>query len=116
MDNNYFNNEYVSINDVAQAKGLKGNRSIRLELNKPESKYISREVKVNGGTSYAILFSSLEPELQNKLRAAETKSTTLVPRNYISNDVITDKAKLTRNHRLNIVKSALQKGKEYEGR
>ena len=116
MDNNYFNNEYVSINDVAQAKGLKGNRSIRLELNKPESKYISREVKVNGGTSYAILFSSLEPELQNKLRAAETKLTALVPRNYISNDVITDKAKLTRNHRLNIVKSALQKGKEYEGR
>ena len=31
MDNNYFNNEYVSINDVAQAKGLKSNRPIRLE-------------------------------------------------------------------------------------
>ena len=66
MDNNYFNNEYVSINDIAQAKGLKSNRSIRLELNKPESKYIFREIKVNGGTSYEILFSSLEPELQNK--------------------------------------------------
>ena len=64
MDNNYFNNKYVSINDIAQAKGLKSNRSIRLELNKPESKYISREVKVNCGTSYEISFSSLEPELQ----------------------------------------------------
>ena len=93
MDNNYFNNEYVSINDIAQAKGLKSNRSIRLELNKPESKYIFREIKVNGGTSYEILFSSLEPKLQEKLRAAETKSTALVSRNYIPNNVITDKAK-----------------------
>ena len=112
MDNNYFNNEYVSINEIAQAKGLKSNRSIRLEINKPESKYISREVKVNGGTSYEILFSSLEPELQNKLREAKTKSTALVPRNY-QPPLVTDKAKLTRNHRLNIVKAALDKRKEY---
>jgi len=47
---------------------------LRIELNKPESKYISREVKVNGGTSYEILFSSLEPELQDKLRQYEIKS------------------------------------------
>ena len=107
-------NSFVPINEIAQAKGLKSNRSIRLELNKPESRYISREVKVNGGTSYEILFSSLEPELQNKLREAENKSTALVPKNYIPNNVITDKAKLTRNHRLNIVKSALQKRKEYK--
>ena len=57
-------NSFVPINDIAQVKGLKSNRSIRLELNKPESKYISREIKVNGGTSYEIFFSSLEPELQ----------------------------------------------------
>ncbi len=49
-----------------------------MEINKPESKYISREVKVNGGTSYEILFSSLEPELQQKLRESEIKSTALV--------------------------------------
>ena len=72
IDNNYFNSEYVSINDVAQVKGLKSNRSIRLELNKPESKYISREIKVNGGTSYEILFSSLEPELQRIFGRAES--------------------------------------------
>lgn len=46
-------NEYVTIKEIAQAKGLKSTRSIRMEINKPESKYISREVKVNGGKSYA---------------------------------------------------------------
>ena len=43
------NNTYININKVAEAKGLKSNRSLRLEINKPESKYIAREVKVNGG-------------------------------------------------------------------
>jgi hypothetical protein len=66
-------NAFVPLKDVAEAKGLKSTRSLRLELNKPESKYISREVQVNGGTSYEILFSSLEPELQYKLRKTETK-------------------------------------------
>ena len=61
------NEEFISINKVAEAKGLKSNRSLRLEINKPESKYIAREVKVNGGTSYEILYSSLEPEIQEKL-------------------------------------------------
>ena len=49
-------NEYININKVAEAKGLKSNRSLRLEINKPESKYIAREVKVNGGISYEILY------------------------------------------------------------
>ena len=57
-------NSFVTINKVAEAKGLKSNRSLRLEINKLESKYIAREVKVNGGTSYEILYSSLEPEIQ----------------------------------------------------
>ena len=60
------NNIYIYIKDVAEAKGLKSTRSLRLELNKNEGKYISREVQVNGGTSYEILFSSLEPELQEE--------------------------------------------------
>lgn len=29
-------NEYININKVAEAKGLKSNRSLRLEINKPE--------------------------------------------------------------------------------
>lgn len=79
-------NSFVPIKDIAQAKGLKSTRSIRIELNKPESKYISREVKVNSGTSYEISFSSLEPELQQKIRECEIKSMALVPYNGILND------------------------------
>lgn len=104
--------EYINIKEIAQAKGLKSTRSIRMEINKPESKYISREVKVNGGTSYEILFSSLEPDLQQKLRECETQSTALVPLNY-QPPVITDKARLTANHRINIVKAALEHRKKY---
>ena len=105
-------NEYVTIKEIAQAKGLKSTRSIRMEINKPESKYISREVKVNGGISYEILFSSLEPELQQKLRECETKSTAIVPLNY-NPPVITDKARQTANHRMNIVKAALEHRNKY---
>ena len=105
-------NEYVTIKEIAQAKGLKSTRSIRMEINKPESKYISREVKVNGGISYEILFSSLEPELQQKLRECETKSTAIVPLNY-KPPTVTDKARLTANHRMNIVKAALEHRNKY---
>lgn len=100
--------KYINIKDVAEAKGLTSTRSLRLELNKIESKYISREIKVNGGTSYEILFSSLEPEIQRKLREAENKTTALVPHNYKEPDFVSDKTKLTANYRANIV-VALQK-------
>ena len=105
-------NSFVPIKKIAQAKGLKSTRSIRMEINKPESKYISREVKVNGGISYEILFSSLEPELQQKLRECETKSTAIVPHNY-KLPTVTDKARLTANHRMNIVKAALEHRNKY---
>ena len=96
-------NEYINIKAIAQAKGLKSTRSIRMEINKPESKYISREVKVNGGTSYEILFSSLEPELQQKLRENETKSTALVPLNYQPTTFVSESARLRKNLRGNLV-------------
>ena len=51
---------YVNINDVAKAKGLTSNRALRLEINKSNSKYIARKIKVNGGESYEILYSSQE--------------------------------------------------------
>lgn len=76
------NEDYISINKIAEIKGLTGTRSLRLEINKPDSKYISRSVKVNGGTSYEILFESLEPDIQQKIRENETKSVALVPLNY----------------------------------
>ena len=87
-------NLFVTINKVAEAKGLKSNRSLRLEINKPESKYVAREVKVNGGTSYEILYSSLEPEIQQKLREGNTKSTALVPLNYQPTTFVSESARL----------------------
>ena len=107
------NNIYINIKDVAEAKGLKSTRSLRLELNKPESKYISREVQVNGGTSYEILFSSLEPELQDKLRRNENKSTELVPLNYQPQQFVSDNAKITANFRINIVLALIKFRKKY---
>ena len=107
------NNIYINIKDVAKAKGLKSTRSLRLELNKTESKYISREVQVNGGTSYEILFSSLEPELQVKLRKNEKKSTALVPLNYQPPQFVSDQAKITANFRLNIVLALIKFRKKY---
>ena len=107
------NNIYINIKDVAKAKGLKSTRSLRLELNKNESKYISREIKVNGGTSYEILFSSLEPELQDKLRKNEKKSTALVPLNYQPPQFVSDQAKMTANFRLNIVLALIKFRRKY---
>ena len=98
---------YINIKQIAEVKGLKSTRSLRLEINKPESKYISREVKVNGGTSYEILFSSLEPELQQKLREAENKSTELVPLNYKSETLaLSVTTVVVIEHDLDVIKNA----------
>ena len=100
---------YINIKEIAKVKGLSSTRSLRLEINKTESKYIAKEVKVNGGRSYEILFSSLEPEIQQKLRNAENKTTALVPLNNNKRaEFVSDKTKMTANYRANIV-VALQK-------
>lgn len=100
---------YINIKEIAKVKGLSSTRSLRLEINKTESKYIAKEVKVNGGRSYEILFSSLEPEIQQKLRNAENKTTALVPLNNNKQaEFVSDKTKMTANYRANIV-VALQK-------
>lgn len=59
------NEHYIDIRQIAEVKGLKSTRSIRIAIQKGE--YIAREVKVNGGISYEILYSSLEFEIQEKL-------------------------------------------------
>ena len=41
------------------------------------------------------MFSSLEPELQDKLRKNEQKSTELVPLNYKPPQFVSDQAKMT---------------------
>ena len=58
-------NSFVPIKRIAEIKGLKSTRSIRIAIQK--GKYVAREIKVNGGTSYEILYSSLEPEIQERI-------------------------------------------------
>lgn len=59
------NETYIDIKRIAAIKGLKSTRSIRIAIQK--GKYVAREIKVNGGTSYEILYSSLEPEIQERI-------------------------------------------------
>ena len=105
---------YINIKEIAKIKGLSSTRSLRLEINKTESKYIAKEVKVNGGTSYEILFSSLEPEIQQKLRNAENKTTALVSLNNNKQaEFVSDKTKITANYRANIVVTLQKLRKKY---
>ena len=104
------NKEYIDINKIAELKGLKSNRSLRLAIQK--GKYIARVVKVFGGKSYEILYSSLEPEIQEKLQdelikeVTQSNCTALVPINNINNkNFITESAKLTALARVDIVKA-----------
>lgn len=103
------NEEYININEVARAKGLSSNRSLRIAIQK--GKYIAREVTVQGGKSYEIKYSSLEVEVQEKLEDEEikSKSTALVPINNINNRInfVSENARLTALARLDII-SALE--------
>ena len=105
------NEEYIDINKIAELKGLKSNRSLRLAIQK--GKYIAREVKVFGGKSYEILYSSLEPEIQEILQdelikeATQSNCTALFPLNSTTKypTFISESAKLTALARLDIVKA-----------
>lgn len=103
------NEEYININEVAKAKGLSSNRSLRIAIQK--GKYIARKVIVQGGKSYEIKYSSLEVEVQEKLEDEEikSKSTALVPINNINNRInfVSENARLTALARLDII-SALE--------
>ena len=94
------NNTYIDIKHIAEIKGLKSTRSIRIAIQK--GKYIAREVKVNGGTSYEILYSSLESEIQEKLEDEEIKSTALIPVENKTN-FISENAKMNALARVDIV-------------
>ena len=104
------NEEYIDINKIAELKGLTSNRALRLAIQK--GKYVARVVKVFGGKSYEILYSSLEPEIQEILQdelikeATQSNCTALVPINNINNkNFITESAKLTALARVDIVKA-----------
>ena len=84
---------YININKVAEAKGLKSTRSIRMAIN--NGKYQARKISVNGGFSYEILYSSLEIEVQEKLEDEEIKSTALVPINNQRPTFVSESARMT---------------------
>ena len=94
------NETYIDIKRIAEIKGLKSTRSIRIAIQK--GKYIAREIKVNGGTSYEILYSSLESEIQEKLEDEEIKSTALIPVENKTN-FISENAKMNALARVDIV-------------
>ena len=94
------NETYIDIKRIAEIKGLKSTRSIRIAIQK--GKYIAREIKVNGGTSYEILYSSLQPEIQEKLEDEEIKTTALIP---VENKInfVSENAKMNALARVDIV-------------
>ena len=108
MTEEYIN---ININKISEIKGLTSNRSLRLAIQK--GKYIAREVKVFGGTSYEILYSSLEPEVQEKLQdelikeATQSNCTALVPLDTKPKypTFIAESAKLTALARVDVVKA-----------
>lgn len=105
------NNTYIDIKRIAEVKGLKSTRSIRIAIQK--GKYMARDVKVNGGTSYEILYSSLESEIQEKLEDETIKSTALIP---VENKVnfISENAKLNALARVDIVTALFNLRTKYQ--
>lgn len=104
-------NKYISIDKIAELKGLKSNRSIRIEINKPDSKYVSRKIKVKGGFTYEVLVSSLEPDLQSKLLDESIKSTQLIPLNTGATTFASEKSKLEALAKIDLI-HALYKFRE----
>ena len=104
------NNTYIDIKRIAEIKGLKSTRSIRIAIQK--GKYIAREVKVNGGTSYEILYSSLEPEIQERFEDEEIKTTALIPVENKTN-FISENAKINALARVDIVTALMNIRSKY---
>lgn len=102
--------EYININKIAELKGLKSTRSIRLAIN--QGKYIAREVEVRGGKSYEILYSSLEPDIQDRLDEEELKTTAIVPFENKMN-FVSENTRLTALARVDIVTALYNIRKKY---
>ena len=73
--------EYVNIQRIAEAKGLKSTRAIRLKIQSGE--YIAREIKVRGGKSYEILFDSLEYDVQSLLNSEPYYYPTIPTKSFV---------------------------------
>ncbi len=106
------NDKYININKIAEIKGLKSTRSIRIGINK--GKYIARQITVNGGQSYEILYSSLESEIQEKLEDEEIRSTSLIPLNNPRPTFISESARMTSLARADIIAYFMKLRKDYK--
>ena len=73
---------------------------------------LQEKLKVRGGKSYEIFYSSLEPDIQDKLDEEELKSTALVP---LGNKVnfVSENARLTALARVDIVTALYNIRKKY---
>ena len=108
------NEEYIDINKIAKIKGLKSTRSIRIAIQK--GKYKARKVSVFGGKSYEVLYSSLEPEIQEKLEDEDIKCTALSP---IDNkpqypSFMSDIARMTALARVDIINHLQKNRRQYK--
>lgn len=94
-------NKYITIQELAELKGV-STRAVRLS----KSKYHTREIKVQGGNSFEILLSSIEPDLQGKYlnKATELNSTctALIP--LLPEQNLPDKANAIALARLDLIR------------
>ncbi len=103
---------YINIKDIAEAEGVT-TRAIRLRMSKPDNLYDFREIKVNGGISYEIKYSSLEPDVQELIYKNNRKSTALVPLNYKPVNFQSDNARATALARMDIISALLKNRKKF---
>lgn len=93
--------KFITIKELAELKGVSP-RAVRLS----KSKYQTREIKVQGGSSFEILLSSIEPQLQEKYLNISTELTSsctaLVPINSAQN--LPNKAKEVGLARLDLIR------------
>lgn len=90
-------NEYINLNDVAKAKGLKSTRAIRLKIQ--NGQYIAREINVKGGKSYEILIESLEYDIQALVKSKPYYYPAIPTKNFIP-----DPAKTIALARIDLIK------------
>ena len=94
--------EYVDIKKVAEVKHI-SSRAVRLSIQ--SDKYIAREVKTRGGTTYEILISSLEPDIQGFFKP---QSEVFYYPTLPSSEFIPDTAKTVALARIDLIKQWLK--------
>ena len=95
-------NLFVPIKKVAEVKHI-STRAVRLSIQ--NDKYIAREVKTQGGTTYEILISSLEPDIQGFFKP---KPEVFYYPTLPSSEFIPDTAKTVALARIDLIKQWLK--------